>query len=655
MTLQISVKGSSEASNGNQPKSPRCEPSWQDKEIQLPQIPSYISNGNSVYIGSCASTAEASLREIVEAPLLANIRIIQLIPGGELPHKRQTVDRFRTYSFYTVHHGLFNETNGGECLEDYNPMSIREVPRLLQKERLTVDVAVIKVTPPHKGYVSLGMGVDMTVDMVRHAHTVIAEVNPAMPWTEGQQSKLPISAIDYWVSRDEPLLTTEQLWPQIFEGPRWPQSVVEPMARNVCQEIPNGSTVRFGISALLHNVVPWLKDHQDLGLHTDVFFESMYELHVKGVFTNRFKTIDTGRTVVSQAHGSQAMYDFCNRNPAIEFHPCSYVTNPQVLANIDNLVSIVGALKVDLTGQVATDSIAHKFYGGIFADDDSIRGARFSKGGKAIVCLPSVSISGRSNIVFALPLGTGVTITRSDVEFVVTEYGTASLYGRSIRERCLSLIDIAHPSFRKELLEEAKKHHFVSKQQPGRSLSVVYPSQWQCTHTTRSGKDVLVRPIKMTDEDGLRAFFHKLSDHSVYLRYFRKLRSMPQRILQRTADIDYSTDMAIVVLSPPDQFDNEIVGIAQWNSDIHVPSYPEVAFQVRDDWQGEGLGTYLFHKILEIAKTTGIEKVKADVLADNKAMNTLVEKSGYKYIRRSDFGVFSYEIRLKEESHNACI
>lgn len=630
--------------------------SWSSKEIQLQDVASKIPNGSAVYIGSTAATPDAALKAMVDNSRLSNIEIIQMIPGGNLPHLSKNLDLFRTVSFYSFTKGGFFKSDDGareEGLEDYKPISIAAIPQLLEERKLRVDVAIIKVTKPHKGFCSLGLGVESTKDFIQHAKTVIAEVNEHMPWTEGP-SKIPIADIDWWISHDEPLLTTEQLWPQLFERPQYPQDVVTRIGQNVVKEIQNGATIRIGISPLIaFAVVPFLNKHKNLGLHTDIFFEPLFQLHKEGVITNTHKTIDTGRTVVSQAHGSLELYDFCDRNPAIEFHPSSYLCDPQVLGKIDNLVSVVGALKVDLTGQVATDSIAHKFYGGVWSDDDSIRGARFSKGGKPIVALPSKSLQGRSNLVFALPPGTGVSITRADVEYVVTEYGTAYLYGKSIRERCLELIAIAHPDFRQDLLDQAKANHYLSQSQPGKSFGSVYPAEFECVHTTKKQKQVLVRPIKAVDEDNLRNFFHKLSDHSVYLRYFRKLRSMPQRILQKTTDVDYSSDMAIVALSPPDAFQHELVGIAQWVSDPRENGHesPEIAFQVRDDWQGEGLGTFLFRQLLEIARKRGVDKLKADVLADNKGMNGIFQKSGVPFVRRSDFGVITYRFDLVGDSN----
>ncbi|CAJ1898812.1 unnamed protein product [Cylindrotheca closterium] len=616
---------------------------WNEKEITLDDVPSKISNGSKIYIGSCGSTTEASLQAMVDDLSLANIQILQMIPGGNLPHLTQSLDRFRTSSFFSYNTTNFfstTERHNPEGLTDYTPVGVNQITRLLQENCVQVDVSIIKVTPPHKGFVSLGMGVEATMDFIRHSGIVIAEVNENMPWTEGR-SKIPIDEIDWWIPVHKPILTTNQLWPELISGPSYPDEIMDRIGSHVVKEIPDRATIRLGVSPMLYSIIKFLRQRSDLGLHTDLLNQELYNLHIEGVITNKYKTIDKGRSVVGQAHGDAELYDFCDRNPIIEFHPSSYTCDPQTLAKIDNLVSIIAALKVDVTGQVATDSIAHKFYGGVWTDEDSIRGAKFSKGGKPIVILPSMSISGRSNIVFELPPGTGVSITRSDVEYVITEFGTAYLYGKSIRERCLALINIAHPDFRQELMSQAKENRYVSRSQPGRSLSSGYPAELETHHKTKTGKDVFARAVKTTDEDNLRNFFHRLSDHSVYLRYFRKLKSMPQRILQKTADVDYSKDMAIVVQDCVDEYHHEIVAIGQWVSDPRG-GLSELAFQVRDDWQGEGLGSFLFKRLIDIAKENEIQHLKADVLNDNKGMNIIIEHSGVKYRKRSDFGVVTY-------------
>ena len=625
---------------------------WSSKELHLDQVADKITNGSHVYIGSTASTAEAILSAVVDSWKLRDIQIIQMIPGGNLPHLQKNIDRFRTFSFFSFTKTAFYKTEdtvSREGLADYTPISTSAIPRLLDEGRLQVDVALIKVTKPHKGFVSLGLGVECTGDFVKHAKTVIAEVTSHMPWTEGH-SKLSVNEIDWWVLHDEPLHTTEQLWPEFAYSQSQPRDVLDGIGKNLIKEIPDGATLKFGLSPITSSVFPYLHERKNLGLHTDVLLEPLFRLQQEGVITNANKSIDTGATVVSQAHGSQELYEFLDRNPAVIFEPSSYVNDPQVMGRMNNLVAIVGALKVDLTGQIATDSIAHKFYGGVWSIDDSIRGARLSPGGKPIVALPSKSLQGRSNIVFALPPGTGVAITRSDVEYVVTEYGTAYLYGKTIRERCLALIEIAHPDCRQDLLAEAKDHHYISESQPGFSFKSKYPKEFECVHTTTKGNTVFVRPIKAVDEDMLRDFFHKLSDHSVYLRYFRKMPSMPQRILQKFTDVDYSSDMALIALYPVDSSNPELVGIAQWISDPH-DGIPEVAFQVRDDWQGQGLGKFLFLRLVEMATFFGVAKFKADVLVDNKAMRRVFESSGIPYTRRSEFGVTTYVFTMPKDEN----
>ena len=487
---------------------------WPSKEITLDDVGTKIPNGSSVYIASCAATAEATLTAMTDDYKLANIQIVQMIPGGNLPHLYESIDRFRTTSFYAFQKTAYRQQRQGdgsssssnrweETLQDYTPVSIFSVPRLLDEGKLKCDVAIIKVTRPHKQFVSLGMGVEMTKAFIRHAHTVIAEVNEHMPWTEGQ-SKVHISEIDYWIRNDQRLMTTSELWPDFMKRPTWSDEILDNIGRNVVKLIPDRATVKFGVSPLTFCVLPHLRQRQDLGLHTDLFTETLKDLHEEGVITNAYKTIDTGRSICSQAHGSQSLYDFLDRNPIIEFYSASYVDDPQVMAKIDNLVSVIGGLKIDLTAQVATDSISHKFYGGVWSDMETLLGAKLSKGGKPVVIIPSLSLHGRSNIVFALPPGTGVTISRADVEYVVTEHGIAYLYGKSIRERSLALIDIAHPDFRAELLEQAKATGYVSASQPGRFSVVSYPADLECLHA------VCMKSFQSLQFSSSRDWYHNL-------------------------------------------------------------------------------------------------------------------------------------------------
>jgi acyl-CoA hydrolase/GNAT superfamily N-acetyltransferase len=618
-------------------------PEWNAKRLELSDVAEKIPNGSNITIGSTSATAHATLSAIVKDKSLLDINILQFIVGGELPHLEESPSRFRTTTNFAFERAGQKIRQG---IADYVPVSASKVNRLFTERLIAVDVAIVKVTPPNKrGFCSLGMGVDFAQESVKAAKIVIAEVCEHMPWTEGD-SLIHAEKIDWWLEHNAPLHTAEELFPNlnrnILSAP-----ILSKIAENVMFEIPDGATLKFDLNLAVNQLVPFLKDKKDLGLHTDLLTDELLHLIKSGVINNSRKNINHGKTVVSHASGSKALFHFIHRNPAIEFQSLYKINRIDYIAQQDNLIAIVGGLKVDLSGQVAVDSVGSRFYSGVGSSDDSIRGAGYSKGGKPIVVLPSMSMKGKSNILFALPEGTGVTITRLDVHYVITEYGTAFLFGKGIRERCLALIDIAHPDCRKSLLEQAKNSFYIHSEQSGISYTSEYPKQLECSHQTKQGDELYIRPIKALDEDRLRDFFHKLSDQNVYMRYFTQLRSLPQKVLKRFSDIDYHKDMALIALSPPQATQQEIVGLAQWIVDEH-DSIPELALQIRDDWQGKGLGKFLFLRLIEIAKTYQIKTLKADVLLNNDAMNKVFETADIPYQRKTEIGVCTYIFDLNQ-------
>jgi acyl-CoA hydrolase/GNAT superfamily N-acetyltransferase len=623
------------------------KPEWQAKRLELANIAEKIPNGSNITIGSISATAHATLAAIVNNKSLVDINILQFIVGGELPHLEEKLSRFRTTTNFAFDRAGQKIRQG---LADYVPVSASNVNRLFAERLIAVDVAIIKVTPPDKqGYCSLGMGVDFGQESVKAAKIVIAEISEHMPWTGGD-SLIHADRIDWWVEHNAPLLTSEELFPNLDRN-ILPPSVLNKIVENVMFEIPDGATLKFDINLAVNQLIPFLKDKKDLGLHTDLLTDELLQLIKTGVITNARKNINRGKTIVSHATGNKALFRYIHRNPAVEFQSLYKINRIDHIAQQDNLIAIIGGLKVDLSGQVAVDSVGSRFYSGVGSSDDSIRGAGYSKGGKPIVILPSMSVKGNSNILFALPEGTGVTITRLDVHYVITEYGTAFLFGKGIRERCLALIDIAHPDCRKYLLDQAKNSFYIHSEQSGNSYKSAYPNQWECLHQTKQRREVFIRPIKAVDEDKLRSFFHKLSDQNVYMRYFTHIRSLPQKVLKRFSDIDYHKDMALVALYPPKTTQQEIVGIGQWIIDERG-GMPELALQVRDDWQGQGLGKFLFLRLIEMAKSYKIIKLKADVLSDNKAMNLVFETAGIHYHKKTEIGVCSYVFDLSQKNNH---
>lgn len=618
------------------------EDNWQSKEIDLEGAVKKIPDGSHVYIGNAAATAHTIVTAMATGVYpLVDIEFIQFLPGGPLPHLLETAQIFRTNAFFAYCSTAGQVQKG---VADYTPISYSGISRLIQERKITVDVAIIKVTPPDEnGFCSLGIGVDITHEMLKNAAVVIAEVTRHMPWTEGD-SRVHTRDIDWWVASHQPMMTDEALFPLWCRT--HDEDLLAQVGRQVLTEIPDGATLKLDLTPAASAVLPFLCGRRDIGLHTDLMTDQLAHLIRNGTINNSRKNVHHGKTIVSHACGSQHLYQFVNRNPDIEFHPWSYVNQVDLLRRHENLVSIIGGFKVDMSGQVALDSVGHRIFGGLGSASHSIQGAARSRGGKPIIALPSISMKGNSNIVFSLPQGSGVAVPRADTHYIVTEYGTAYLYGKTIRERCLSLIEIAHPKFRDQLIREAKANHYIHAQQPGHSFKSGYPKQWESTYTSKIGKRILVRPIKAVDEDRLRDFFHKLSDTNIYMRYFTHLRSLPQKVLQQSADIDYSQNMTLVALSPPDNAYHEIIGIGQWVLDLH-DRIPEIAFQIRDDWQGEGLGKYLFHRLAEMAGSYGISQFKAEVMVENKAMNHLFEKSPIVYQRRVELGIYSYLFQLQ--------
>lgn len=615
---------------------------WQKRKLSFKQVVEKIPDGSRIYIGSTSATAHATLNALVSGEgHIRDINILQFIPGGELPHLEEHASRIRTTAFFAYAQAARKIREG---IADYLPISSARVHRLIKEKRLPIEVAIIKTTPPdHSGYCNLGTGVDFSNEAIEAADIVIAEICEHMPWTKGN-SLVHSNQITWWTENHSNMPTTDELFPWMGEW-HLDKAVMDKIAENVLFEIPDGATIKLDLTALTNDLVPYLSRRKNLGLHTDLLTDQLLSLIKSGTITNANKNVNTGKSIVCHAFGSKELYDYVHKNPDIEFQPAYLVNRLDRLAFNHSLVTIISGLKVDLSGQVAVDSVGTRFYAGVGSSDDSIRAAGYSLGGKPIVALPSKSIKGNSNILLALPEGTGVVITRYDVHYVITEYGTAFLFGKTIRERCLALINIAHPEHRESLLAQAKEKFLIHSHQPGHSFLSEYPKQFECEHKTTQDKCIFVRPIKAIDEDLLRDFFHKLSDQNVYMRYFTQVRSLPQKVLKQYSDIDYAKDMALVALYPPETANHAIIGIAQWIMD-EEDGIPEIAIQIRDDWQSHGLGKFLTTRLMEIAKEYKIKKLKADVLADNDGMNRIFESAGVEFKRKLEFGVYSYVFEL---------
>ncbi len=336
---------------------------------------------------------------------------------------------------------------------DFTPIFLSEIPGLFRSGQLALDAALIHVSPPDEhGFCSFGIEVGITKPAAESARLVIAEVNDRMPRALGD-SFIHVSKIDYFVPVSYPL-------PELPQGT--PGEVQMRIAENIADLIPDGATLQLGIGGIPDAVLLYLRDKKDLGIHTEMFSDGVVQLVEAGVITNERKTLHRGKIIVGFVLGTQRLYDFVDNNAMVEFHPTDYVNDPFIIAQNENMIAINSAIEVDLTGQVCADSIGHKFYSGVGGQVDFIRGAARSKGGKPIIALPSTAKGGTiSRIVATLKPGAGVTTTRNDVHYVVTEYGVAYLHGKTIRQRVEALIGIAHPDFREDLRREARRLGYI--------------------------------------------------------------------------------------------------------------------------------------------------------------------------------------------------
>jgi RimJ/RimL family protein N-acetyltransferase len=340
--------------------------------------------------------------------------------------------------------------------------------------------------------------------------------------------------------------------------------------------------------------------------------------------------------------GSKRLYDYINNNPLFEFYPTEYVNDVFIISQHEKMVGINVGLEIDLTGQVCSDSLGYRFYSGIGGQVDFIRGSARSRGGKAIIAMPSTAKGGTiSRIVPRLTEGAGVVTTRGDVHYVVTEYGIAYLHGKSIRERVMDLIHIAHPKFRKELVQAAKAQNYIYEDQIELAWDQVpYPEELERYDTLRDGTEIFFRPIKPTDEPSLSEMLYSLSEKSVRTRYMTHTMAFPHKDIQRLTNIDYRQDIAIVGVVPRVSGE-EIVAIAQYFLDPRTQS-AEVAFLVQDEWQRKGMGTFLLDYVTQIAKQRGVRKFWAKVLPNNEPMLTIFHNSGYKI--NTEFDGETYDI-----------
>ncbi len=619
-------------------RAPSYATNWQTEYQDFVMTPeaavAEIHPGKRVFIGTgCAAPTELLRAMASRAAKLHDTEIVQLLTYGDAPYAdRRFASTFRINSFFIAENvrELIQEGLG-----DYTPIFLSDIPGLFSTGRLPLDVALIQVTPPDDNAMcSLGVSVDIVKSAAENAGLVIAQVNPRMPRTLGD-SCLHVHDLDVLVPVDVPI---HEVVPPAIDETTWQ------IGQYIAALIDDGSTVEFGIGRIPQAVTEFMKNKRDLGIHTEMFTDAIIDLIESGAVTGARKTIDRGRVTASFCMGTRKLYDYIDNNPVFAFHPTEYVNDPFVISRHPKMTAINVALEVDLTGQVCADSLGTRFYSGIGGQVDFTRGAARAPGGRAIIAMPSTAQQGKvSRIVGRLSPGAGVVTTRGDVHYVVTEYGVAYLHGKSVQERAIALISIAHPDFREQLLHEAIDAKYVrSEMRDVEGRLRVGPPEFKTSLLLSDGTQINFRPIHPTDLPRMKDLLYALSQQTVYYRFMSPLKQFSWKQIQDFVYVDHRSEVAIAGTLPA-SYGEDIIAVGRYYLDPKT-NRAEVAFVVRDDWQNRGIGSFLLKTLTSIAKNNGISGFTAEVLRNNKAMQAVLNKSETKVSTKLQQNVYSYRM-----------
>ncbi|MCM2284508.1 MAG: GNAT family N-acetyltransferase [Desulfobacula sp.] len=576
-----------------------------------------IKNGSRVFIGTGCGEPQRLIKAMIENPSIQDIVIYQMLSStlARYVNDENFLSRFSIKLFFI---SVLMRQSAFEGKIDYIPVYLSQIPKLFENHEIGLDIALIQVSPPDDhGFCSLGISVDITLSGMNNADVVIAQVNPEMPRTWGD-GMIHMDRIDYLVEYPEPILES---MPGIKN-----QTVIERIAHYVNMLVDDGATLQIGFGHLPDAILPYLSGKKDLGIHTQVITNGFLPLFKAKVITNKKKSYLKDRVIASLCMGSRELYDFVDNNPIFYFKSSEFVNDPNVIANNDNFISISSALEVDLTGQVCTDSKGYLFYSGIGDQVDFIRGSSMSKGGFSIIIIPSTAQDEKiSRIVPHLSEGAGVATTRGDIDIVVTEYGIAEMRGKSIYQRVMELARIAHPKFRKNLIEEAKKRRYIfADQLPPTTQDLLFLDRYLYSKKLANGKDIDFRPLLPSDEFESRNFYYSLQEDSIYYRFFNKRKVFSRDMLQKQwAEVDYRRNMTIIGLMQLGKR-KQIVAIGSYAEADEDSA--EVAFLVKEKLHGMGIGSFLLDILEGIAKKNNYKKFVATVLAENRKMINVFQK-----------------------------
>lgn len=617
---------------------------WADKYVEnrrsAGEALKMIKAGQRVFIGSSCGEPQHLVRALSEmSNYLKDIEINRLMTLETTP-LTLIADKTKDHSLNIRSFYLGSAKPKGIARNQrfITPINMSAIPRLFKSRLLPIHVALIQISPPDDfGWMSLGVSVDITMAAAQSADLVIAQVNTHMPRVLGR-SFIHVNDVDYFVEHDEPILT-------IGENPA--MEAANDIGRLIARRlIDDGSTIAIGLGTTSEAIMLALSEKNDLGIHTLSLTDDMLRLFSRGVITNRKKGFNDGKMVAQSAIGSEDLYEFLNDNPAVEFHPSDYVCDPAIIARHNKMIAMSVAMAIDLTGQVAADAMPQTHFSGITGISDFMRGAVQSPGGKSILMLPSTAVQGQKSRIVPMLEDTAVAAPRGDVHHVVTEFGAVNLFGKSLQERAVAMISIAHPDFRDELFHEAQKMGLLSAERSLKeSIHGVYPIHLEETLEIK-GEQVTVRPAKPVDERRIQEHFYNLDKDDVTARFFHEKTSFVKEEVEGVSQIDYVKDLTVVAVVGEFGF-GRVVGIGEYLIDP-ATNIAEIAFSISKDYQKWGLGKILLKKLATAARANDIAGLVAFTSPRNQGMIKLFKQLPYKVNTFFDGDMLTLKCKFNE-------
>ena len=615
---------------------------WEDRVVAPEEVLRHIRPGMTIFLGSGVAEPRTLMKALIDSGLsnINDLELIQLTRHSDF-HSLKKLDwqKYHLKTFFSTWVSTEAVVAGNV---DLIPGRFSQIPRIIKSKRLPIDVAFIQITPPNAdGYCSLGMAVDVAREAMEQASVVVGEINTHIPFTFGD-TIVPVSDFDLLVASTES--------PTYFKRRPF-DSVTDQVAANIARVIEDGDCLSFFTGALFEALGRHLVHKRHLGIHSSYFTDALMDLVKSGAVTNHRKAVFRGKSVASYALGTPELMAWLDHNPLVEFQSIEQVLNPTQIGRNSNVVVVEQARKVDLLGRIAFSAGKGDIISGPGQSADLFTGAEISRGGRAVMGLPSRNSKGDPNIVVMLRNLRNQFHMRESIDAVVTEYGVANLKWRTIRERAQALIDIAHPDDRQKLVEQAKEKRILFKDQIFLSESAhLYPMEIATEHIFKDGLKVRFRAIKPSDEEAMRRLFYRFSNTAIYRRFLFPISTMPHDKIQEYVNVDYSQVMSVVALAgEPDQ--ETIIAEARFARDDQS-AFGELAFIVDEKYQGRGIATYLYQMLIRLAKERGLKGFTAEVLHANKEMMKIFENGDLPIDARLENGLYRLTVPFDAESNS---